>query len=191
MFEPFFTTKARGKGTGLGLSTCYGIIKQSGGYIWVYSEPGEGTVFKILLPRVDARPEAVQVAAAPVDLSGREKVLLIEDDQALRATIARILRGHGYDVLLANDGPHAVELARQHGAAIALVLSDVIIPGRSGPEIVSEIQKLAPEMKAVFMSGYTEHASLPEGALRGGGTYLQKPFTPDTLARKLRAVLDR
>jgi two-component system cell cycle sensor histidine kinase/response regulator CckA len=189
-FEPFFTTKDWGKGTGLGLSTCYGIVKQSGGYLCIYSEPGAGTVFKIYLPRVDARPDAPPLSKPAIDLRGHEAVLLVEDDERVRSAMRRILGGYGYRVLVARDGGEAIALAKENGEALDLVLSDVIIPGLSGPDTVREVQKHAPHVKALFMSGYTDHAILRDGLLQAGTNFIQKPFAPETLARKLREILE-
>jgi PAS domain S-box-containing protein len=191
LFEPFFTTKERGKGTGLGLSTCYGIVKQSNGYIQVHSEPGRGARFEIYLPRVDevvAAPRASQPAAR---IDGTEGVLLLEDDPSVRAAVARILRVRGYRVYMAADGPSAVEVARAHAGAIDLLLSDVIIPGGSGPEALAEVRSIIPNIKALFMSGYTDHAVLRDNnALRQEASFIQKPFAPDALVQKVRQVLD-
>jgi PAS domain S-box-containing protein len=190
LFEPFFTTKGAGKGTGLGLSTCHGIVKQSGGSIAVYSEVGQGTVFKIYLPRVDDRPEPRRLASGGGDLRGTETVLLIEDDERVRAAIERMLRGYGYHVNPARSAFDAVAIARRKDAEIHLILSDMVIPGLNGPGAVSEVRKLQPRARALFMSGYTDHAIFRGGALDGGAAFIQKPFVPEALARKVRAVLD-
>jgi len=189
-FEPFFTTKDRGKGTGLGLSTCYGIVKQSGGYLCIYSELGAGAVLKIYLPRVDQRPDVPQVNRPPIELRGHEAVLLVEDDDRVRNAMTRILTSYGYRVLVARDSGEAIALAKEHGEALDLVLSDVIIPGLSGPDTVREIRKHAPKVKPLFMSGYTDHAILRDGVLQAGTNFIQKPFAPKTLAIKLREILD-
>ena len=189
-FEPFFTTKDWRKGTGLGLSTCYGIVKQSGGYLCIYSELDAGAVLKIYLPRVDERPDEPQVTRPAIDLRGHEAVLLVEDDDRLRNAMKRILISYGYRVLVARDGDEAIALAKQHGEAFDLVLSDVIMPGLSGPDTVREIQKHAPKAKPLFMSGYTDHAILRDGMLQAGTNFIQKPFAPRILARKLREILD-
>jgi CheY-like chemotaxis protein len=191
IFEPFFTTKEMGRGTGLGLSTCYGIVKQSGGNILVYSEPGKGASFKIYLPRVEAEP----VARAPqgedkVDLQGEETVLMVEDDAEVRAAVARMLLLLGYKVLVASGATEAIELAKQHGGAVDLILCDVILPTSNGPEIVREVRKHVGDVAALFMSGYTDHAIFRSGALEPGMNFIQKPFNPLTLARKLRELLD-
>ncbi len=190
LFEPFFTTKEKGKGTGLGLSTCYGIVKQSNGYIWSYSEPGRGSVFKVYLPRVDGRPTIQPAQKRSGNLHGTETVLLIEDDDRVRTVVQRILSAYGYRALVAVDGPEAVALAEVHGESIDLVLSDVVVPGMSGPEVVGIIQKHCPRVRSLFMSGYTDHAILRDGALEAGVNFIQKPFAPQILATKVRQVLD-
>jgi CheY-like chemotaxis protein len=191
IFEPFFTTKEKGKGTGLGLSTCYGIVKQSGGCICVYSEVGHGTVFKIYLPRVDARPDVdVRKPVAPAELRGNETILVIEDDSMVRSAVGRMLTEQGYKVLSAGDGYRAFAIAKLHEKPIELVLSDVIVPGLSGPEAVSRVQQCCPKTKSLFMSGYTDHAILRNGVLEAGMNFIQKPFSPHALAMKVREVLD-
>jgi PAS domain S-box-containing protein len=191
IFEPFFTTKEPGKGTGLGLSTCYGIVKQSGGYIWVYSEPAYGTVFKVYLPRVDDRPALIQRKSISKKLNGVETILLVEDDSQVRAAAARILRGQGYKVLDACDGMHALALAATHVGSIDLVLSDVVMPGTSGPDVVELLKKRDSKLKSLFMSGYSDHAVLANGALQAGVNFIQKPFVPQVLAKRVREVLDQ
>jgi signal transduction histidine kinase/CheY-like chemotaxis protein len=190
IFEPFFTTKELGKGTGLGLSTCYGIVKQSGGYIWVYSEVGRGTVFKIYLPRVDACPDRAPKQAGTLDVSGSETVLLVEDDDRVRAAVSRMLEPRGYHVLVARNGTEAIDIVERHQGLIHLVLSDVVMPNTSGPEVVERVRARSTEVRALFMSGYTDHAVLRNGALQGGTNFIQKPFAPETLAKKVREVLD-
>ncbi len=190
IFEPFFTTKEVGRGTGLGLSTCYGIVNQSGGHIWVYSEPGQGTVFKIYLPRVDGRSAESGRPPEHADLRGTETVLLIEDDERVRGSVRRMLEPRGYRLLVASDGAEAVALAGAHGGSIDLVLSDVVMPGANGPEAVERVRVLAGPVRALFMSGYTDHAVFRSGALEDGMNFIQKPFAPEALARKVREVLD-
>ena len=191
LFEPFFTTKGPGKGTGLGLSTVYGIVKQSGGFIWVYSELGRGTTFKIYLPRVDSALEMVPSAATSVGSSrGTETVLLVEDELALRAVARRALEGHGYTVLEATDVHAALVLAADHLGGIDAVVTDVVMPGMSGPELAKRLADSHPDIPVLFMSGYTDEAIVRHGVLEPGVAFLQKPFTPDALARKVRELLN-
>jgi two-component system cell cycle sensor histidine kinase/response regulator CckA len=188
LFEPFFTTKEVGKGTGLGLATCYGIVKQSGGYIWVYSEPGQGTVFKVYFPSDSARPESPRPVR--VELRGTELVLVVEDDDRVRAAVGRMLTPRGYNVLVASNAAEAIDLAKRHGEKIQLILSDVVMPGASGPEVVKRVQQYATQARALFMSGYTDHAILRSGSFHKEMNFIQKPFAPEALARKVREVLD-
>jgi CheY-like chemotaxis protein len=191
-FEPFFTTKEQGKGTGLGLSTCFGIVKQSGGYIWIYSEPGHGTTFKIYLPRTEAAQEAgaVRKASGAAELGGSETILVVEDDDRVRDAVRRILSARGYKVLLARDGDEALAISQVQEEPIGLVLSDVIVPGQSGPELVTRLARSSSQTKVLFMSGYSDHAVLRHGVLRAGMNFIQKPFAPDALSKKVREVLD-
>jgi two-component system cell cycle sensor histidine kinase/response regulator CckA len=188
LFEPFFTTKEPGKGTGLGLSTSYGIIKQSGGYVWVYSELERGTVFKVYLPRVDEAPLA-PAPRAPGDTRGTETLLLVDDDDRVRAAAERILRARGYHVLSALGAEHALALSLQHQGPIALLVSDLVMPGMSGPELAERLRLSRPELAILFMSGFSEHAVF-EQALAEGAGFLQKPFTPMSLAVRVRQLLD-
>jgi signal transduction histidine kinase len=191
IFEPFFTTKEPGKGTGLGLSTVYGIVKQSDGNIWVYSEPGRGTTFKIYLPRVEGAVEAVEPGLAPTRaVRGSETVLLVEDENAVRALIRSTLQANGYTVLEAHHGKHAIQIYEQHKGPIHLLVTDVVMPEMSGRELAEHLKTSRPNMKVLFMSGYTDKAIVNHGELDPDTAFLQKPFTPDALARMVREVLD-
>ncbi len=192
IFEPFFTTKEKGKGTGLGLATVYGIVKQSGGYIWVYSEPGIGTTFKIYLPRVDEDEAAAAVqqeANAAVSHRGAGVVLLVEDEKGVRELTRQYLETSGYTVLEANDGHAALELAHQHEGTIHALITDVVMPGLSGRELSEQITKLRPEIRVLYMSGYTDQSAFRNGMVDKGAELLQKPFGMSTLSTKLREIL--
>jgi two-component system, cell cycle sensor histidine kinase and response regulator CckA len=192
LFEPFFTTKEKGKGTGLGLATVYGIVKQSGGYVWVYSEPGRGTSFKIYLPRIEE--ESAKVLRNPRTESKAlpracETVLLVEDEDGVRQLAREYLEMNGYTVIEAEDGHTALELAALHAGPIHLLMTDVVMPGISGRELAQRIAKTRPEIKVLYMSGYTDQAVVHHGILDTGAVLLQKPFTMATLASKLREIL--
>ncbi len=191
IFEPFFTTKERGKGTGLGLATVYGIVKQSGGHIWVYSEPGQGAIFRIYLPRVS---EAIQpssyVGLGEEMPSGGETILVVEDDADVRDLARRVLQRQGYTLLEAGDGEEALRLAARHPGSVHLLLTDVVMPGMSGVALAEDLAQTQPDLKVLFMSGYLDDAVAHHGVLEDSVAFLRKPFTPKTLARKVRAVLD-
>jgi len=192
-FEPFFTTKEKGKGTGLGLSTVYGIVKQSGGYVWIYSEPGQGTTFKIYLPRVDAPMPATSRGPGPratESKRGSETVLLAEDDDFLRPLMRGLLAREGYIVLDAANADAAMVCARDHHGPIDLLVTDVVMPGGSGRDLARRLAESRPETKVLYVSGYTDDAIVLHGMLEAGLEYLQKPFTPDVLGKKVRQVLD-
>jgi PAS domain S-box-containing protein len=191
LFEPFFTTKGPTKGTGLGLAMVYGIVTQSGGQISVYSEPGAGSTFKIYLPRVTAETgERLPVPTEARAAGGTETVLLAEDNEPVRVLAERILRSEGYAVLIAAHGYEALQLAQAHVGPIHLLLTDVMMPGMSGPRLAEELERDRPETAVLFMSGYTEHTVVERGSLREGIPYLQKPFTPGVLIRRVREMLD-
>jgi CheY-like chemotaxis protein len=190
IFEPFFTTKELGKGTGLGLATVYGAVKQNGGWIWVYSEPGRGTTFKIYLPQVEQivdAPDQSRVDGPP--LHGSETILLVEDQDAIRDLASEFLKGSGYTILEARDGIEAFQLAQQHHGEIDLLLTDVVMPRMGGPELAIRLANLRPQMKVIYMSGYTEFAKDNRKLAESQKVILQKPFALVTLARKVREVL--
>jgi PAS domain S-box-containing protein len=192
IFEPFFTTKETGKGTGLGLSTVYGIVKQSGGFIWVYSEPGRGTTFKIYLPAAEGVTAAVDLRPAlPEPPGGSETVLIVEDDPAVREVATQILRRKGYRILQAPDGATALALARTHVARVSLVITDLVMPGMSGRELADAVRAEQPGVRVLYMSGYTDDAVVRQGVLNASAPYLQKPFTAQSLALKVRELMDR
>ncbi len=188
IFEPFFTTKETG--TGLGLSTAYGIIKQAGGNIWVYSEAGIGTSFKIYLPRVTPVSETVPAAEVPAAKGGTETILLVEDEEAVREIVRETLAAQGYTVIEARHGPEALLLAEKYAQPIQLLLTDVVMPAMNGPQLASTIRKSHPETKVLFMSGYTDNTVVRQGLLHDGENFLQKPFTQGDLAARVRALLD-
>ena len=192
IFEPFFTTKEVGKGTGLGLATVYGIVKQSGGSIWVYSELGHGTTIKVYFPRVDepAEPLAAPGLVDPASLRGTETILLVEDEPSVRGVARQVLARQGYTVLEAPDGQTALMMIAA-GARVDLVLTDVVMPGMSGRALADQLARRSPGIRVLYMSGYTDDAIVRHGMLEPGLAYLQKPFRPDALAQKVREVLNR
>ena len=191
IFDPFFTTKELGRGTGLGLSTVYGIVRQSGGHIWVYSEIGQGSTFKIYLPRTEEMPDSPAVRQpAAATVRGNETVLVVEDDLTLRELARSILAACGYSVLAPKDAREALTVCEQSFASIHLLLTDVVMPGVSGRALAQTLQSRNPAVKVLFMSGYTENAIVHHGVLDSGTHFLQKPFTPSMLATKVREVLD-
>ena len=190
IFEPFFTTKEVGKGTGLGLSTVFGIAQQSGGSVWVYSEPGAGTTFKVYFPRVDADLDVPRPpSSAPATLRGSETILLVEDQEQVRAVAAGILRRNGYRVIVAQNAGDALLLAEKHRGDIHLLLTDVVMPQMRGVELARRLALVRPGLKVLFMSGYTDDSIVRHGVLDSKMAFLQKPFTPESLTRKLREVL--
>jgi CheY-like chemotaxis protein len=189
LFEPFFTTKAPGAGTGLGLSIVYGIVQQQGGKILVYSEVGRGTTFKLFFPRAHTNVETQN--AAPVGQAPRpgvETILLVEDEEGVREYVRAVLAQLGYTLLVAANGADAIEMARNHRGGISLLLSDIVMPQMSGPQLAGRLRELRPGLKVLYMSGYTE-LSMPE--LGPATSTIQKPFSPGAIAERVREVLDQ
>jgi CheY-like chemotaxis protein len=193
LFEPFFTTKEPGKGTGLGMATVFGIVTRSGGSVGVYSEVGKGTQFKVYFPRADAAEAAERVVdtLSPVarPRAGAQTVLVVEDEDGLRELARRLLQRLGYTVLIAADASEASRLFEEN-PTIDVLLTDVVMPGASGPELTSQLIEQRPALKVIYMSGYTEDAIVHHGVLKAGIAFLHKPFTSETLGRKIRDVLD-
>jgi two-component system cell cycle sensor histidine kinase/response regulator CckA len=191
IFEPFYTTKEAGKGTGLGLATVYGIVKQNNGFVWVYSEPGLGSTFKIYLPLVQSSRTEVRTTK-PLELSPRgcETLLLVEDEASVRQASAQFLSRSGYTVLEANDGAEALRVSQQHRGPIHLMVTDVVMPKMAGPKLAALLANERPEMKVLFVSGYAEKTVLQHGNIDVTTAFLQKPFSLKMLARKVREVLE-
>ena len=191
IFEPFFTTKELGKGTGLGLPMVYGIVHQSHGHIWVYSEPGQGATFKIYLPRVAAEADsALPVPGPEVTPLGHETILLVEDDDGVRQIASRILKRSGYQVLEARDGSQALKICQDYRGEIHLVLSDLVMPGISGRDLVLRLASLRPGIKVIFMSGYAEDYFMDQDLGGAGLGFIQKPFEAQVLTRKIQELLN-
>jgi PAS domain S-box-containing protein len=192
LFEPFFTTKPRGKGTGLGLATVYGIVKQSGGFIWADSTVGAGTKFRTYLPLVSTPAEVAVASAAPTaPQTGAETILLVEDEESVRKLASQVLKRRGYEVLVASNADEAQRLCAERADDIALLLTDVVMPGVSGPALARAVTALYPAIRVLYMSGYAEQSLVMESGLSAGAPFLPKPFTPDAMTRKVREVLDR
>jgi two-component system, cell cycle sensor histidine kinase and response regulator CckA len=189
IFEPFFTTKEKGKGTGLGLSTVYGIVKQTGGYVMVRSEPGHGSTFQIYLPQVDSVPEPHPLPLPHTTLGGTETVLLVEDEESVRQLVRETLAAKGYEVMEAENGEDGIAVAARHDGKIDLVITDVVMPGMGGRELVKQLAQSRPQTRVLYLSGYTEDAIVSEGTIESGAAFLQKPFTLQNLSRKVREVL--
>jgi CheY-like chemotaxis protein len=192
IFEPFFTTKPVGVGTGLGLAMVYGVVKQSGGFIWAYSEPGRGTSFKIYFPRVpgeDSKSRTAQAVSTPSE-GGSETILLVEDEQMVLNLTASILKDAGYRVVTASTPKRALEKMVHQADPIHIMITDVVMPDMSGPALANKIVAEYPEMKLIFMSGYTDAAAVGNRFIQPGSAFLQKPFSPDALKAKIREILD-
>jgi CheY-like chemotaxis protein len=190
IFEPFFTTKETGKGTGLGLSTVYGIVKQSGGNIWVYSEVDKGTTFKIYLPRMAASEEAQILETMAEAPGGWETILLVEDAEAVRTLVRQVLETSGYHVLEAANGSAALLLEQHYAEEVHLLLTDVVMPDMSGKDLADRLITVHPYMSVLYMSGYTDDAIIHHGVLSPGTNFMQKPFTPSALITKVREILN-
>jgi CheY-like chemotaxis protein len=191
IFEPFYTTKEVGKGTGLGLSTAYGIVKQSGGYLWVYSEPGRGATFKIYLPRMDQPAEKLAPEKGSSEVQrGTETILLVEDDSQLRQLTSAILAHCGYKVLVAGSSDEALALCESNHRVIELLITDVVMPGMNGRQLSEQVARISPQVKVLYMSGYTSNAIVHHGVLDAGLWFLPKPFSLAAFVAKVREVLD-
>jgi two-component system, cell cycle sensor histidine kinase and response regulator CckA len=190
LFEPFFTTKASGKGTGLGLSTVFGIVKQSGGSVEVYSEPGRGTSVKVYLPRIDQAATLDDPSKKKKATRGSETILLVEDDEMVRTLVRETLLREGYKILDAPGPLEAKKMSEQFKAQIQLMITDVVMPKISGRDLAEQLSKRRPDMKVLYMSGYTDNAVLNSGILEKEVAFIQKPFTPLALTEKVREVLE-
>ena len=191
LFEPFYTTKGVGKGTGLGLATVYGIVHQAGGAIHCDSELGQGTEFRIYLPAVETSTTVFEAAMTQAILRGRETVLLVEDEQAVRQLAKLILEMQGYEVIDAANGAEAIQAARVHDGPIDLLLSDVVMPDLAGSDLADQIRLVRKDLRVLYMSGYTDDAIIRKGVAAATDAFLQKPFTPSSLTQKVREVLDQ
>ena len=191
IFEPFFTTKETGKGTGLGLSIIYGIVKQSDGHVWVQSEVGRGTTFEVYLPRAEQEAESMSPASAPVYSHGSETILVVEDDESVRKLVRGILQRTGYAVIEARDGVEAMRITENRTLPIQLVMTDIVMPHMTGPELVERLSATRPDVRVLYMSGYTDRAVVQQHTELPGMPHLQKPFTPEALLAKVREVLDK
>ena len=192
IFDPFFTTKEKGKGTGLGLSTVYGIVKQSGGDIYVYSEPDKGTTVKVYLPRVFEPPEEFKMEVPVEKLpQGNETVLVVEDDGSVREVAVNILRMQGYKVLEATGGEEALIICEKEKNPIHLILTDILMPHMTGPQLIRQLKQVRQDLKVLYMTGYTDESVVHQGILEKGVKLIHKPFTIKKMARKVREVLDK
>jgi len=190
IFEPFYTTKEMGKGTGLGLATVYGIVKQSGGFIWVYSEEGRGTTFKVYLPRVTSPLTEPRPGRHTEISKGTETILVVEDAEPLRASTKEFLSASGYTVLEAANGDEAIRIAQSHAGTIDLLLTDVVMPRMGGKPLVEQMAQIRPSTRVLYMSGYPNDGIVQAGVLANGVALLEKPFTREILSRRVRQVLD-
>jgi two-component system, cell cycle sensor histidine kinase and response regulator CckA len=191
IFEPFFTTKPLGEGTGLGLATVYGIVKQMGGFIWVYSEVGRGTSFKVYLPRLDEAVASAAEETLPEPLPrGHETVLVVEDSESLRDLVRELLTQQGYNVLAVTQGEEALALLEKEKRSVDLVLTDVVMPKLGGADLMKRLRKTHPQLRVVYMSGYTDGAISRQGVLHKDAILLEKPFTAENLAWTVRRALD-
>jgi two-component system cell cycle sensor histidine kinase/response regulator CckA len=190
IFEPFFSTKEAGTGTGLGLSTVFGVVKQSAGTINVYSEPGHGTIFKIYFPRCEEAPDVIQPEKAAPLRGGSETILLVDDAGPLRGLTRLLLEGCGYTVLDSGDPEEAIRIAGQHQGPLPLLITDVVMPGISGPVLAKKLAAARPETRVLYTSGYADDEVAQHGAIEEDSAFLEKPFTRDALVRKVRELLD-